>query len=261
MGVIQQVDLNAKHYRKHSKLQQGLAHNLLTSYYFDPAAKVLDVGCGDGRITAQIACEVPEGKVIGVDASNNMVELGTASFPKTEFPNLKFKLGKAEELSFPESFDNIVSFSCFHWVREPQKALKGLTKMLKNDGELLILTYPKESAYYEFLQEALQGYSEYADLSAYHTMLSIKEYKKILKDLGMEIVEFSSKNLVHSYKNTDAVKDFIRGWLTSFVPLPEHLHESYLNLVVEKSLKYHIELQNDLINLPYKALVIIAKKK
>ena len=261
MGIVHQVDLNAIHYKKHSQLQQSLAHNLLKSYCFDPAAKVLDVGCGDGRITAQIACEIPEGKVVGVDASNNMVELGTASFPKTEFPNLQFKLGKAEEISFPESFDNIVSFSCFHWVREPHKALTGLTKMLKKGGELLILTYPKESMYYEFLQEALQEYPEYADLSAYSTMLPIQEYKKILQDLDMEIVEFNSKNLIHSYKNKEAVKDFIRGWLTSFVPLTEHLHEAYLDLAVEKSLKYRIDQQNGLINLPYVALVIIAKKK
>ncbi len=261
MGIVHHVDLNAKYYTKHSQLQQNLAQNLLKSYYFDPAAKVLDVGCGDGRITAQIACEVPEGQVIGVDASNNMVELGTASFPKTEFPNLKFQLGKAEEISFSEPFDNIVSFSCFHWVREPHKALTSLTKMLKKDGELLILTYPKESMYYEFLQEALQEYPTYTDFSAYSTMLSITEYKKILQDLGMEIVEFNSKKLIHSYKNKEAVKDFIRGWLTSFVPLPEHLHEAYLDLAVEKSLRYHIDLQNDLINLPYMALVIIAKRK
>lgn len=261
MGIVHQVDLNAKYYRKHSKLQQGLAHNLLKSYYFDPAAKVLDVGCGDGRITAQIASEVPKGIVIGVDASNSMVELGAASFPKMEFPNLEFKLGRAEELSFPESFDNIVSFSCFHWIREPKKALIGLINMLKSGGELLILTYPKESPYYEFMQEALQEYPEFTDGSAYPTMLSIKEYEKILKDSGLEIVEFSSKKLFHSYKDKAAVKNFIRGWLASFVPLPEHLHESYLNLVVEKSLKYHIELHNDMINLPYVALVIIAKKK
>lgn len=264
MGIMHQtdhqVDLNAKYYRKHSQLQQGLADQLLKSYYFERDAKVLDVGCGDGRITAHIASEVPEGKVIGVDSSNSMIELGTASFPKTEFPNLEFKLGKAEELSFSESFDNIVSFSCFHWVREPHKALIGLTNMLRPGGELLILAYPKESLYYEFLQEALKEYPEYSDISAYRSMLPIKEYKKILKNSDMEILEFTSKNLIHSYKNKEDVKDFIRGWLTSFVPLPEHLHEAYLNLAVEKSLKYHIDMHNDMINLPYTALVIIAKK-
>jgi ubiquinone/menaquinone biosynthesis C-methylase UbiE len=259
--TVKDVDLNAVHYKKNSKLQQGLAQQLLDGYHFDEDAQVLDVGCGDGRLTAEIACEIPRGKIIGIDASPNMIALGKASFPKSEFPNLDFKHANAEKLSFSTSFDNIVSFSCFHWVRKPKKALQDLIKMLKPGGELLMLTYPKESMYYEFLQEALEKHPKYSDLAAYHTMLSIEEYKKILKENGVELIEFYSKEMIASYKNKKAIKDYIKGWLTSFVPLPEPYHDEYLDLAIEKSLGYHVDMKNDMINLPYTALILIAKKK
>ena len=103
------TDLNATHYRKNSKLQMGLAQELLSDLKFDPAAKVLDVGCGDGRITAEIAQQVLKGKVIGIDASSSMIDLGKATYPASDYKNLQFHLAKAEEFSYPDGVHPIKS--------------------------------------------------------------------------------------------------------------------------------------------------------
>lgn len=261
MAIKEKVDLNAQHYRKHSKLQLGLASELLSSYKFKPTAIVLDVGCGDGRITEEIAERLPKGKVVGIDASESMIELAKVSYPKKSHPNLQFFQSKAEDFKTKEKFDTIVSFSCFHWVRKAPQALKQLCSYLKSEGDLLILTYPRESKYYQFMQEALQEYPKFSNLSAYHTMLPILEYKKILAGCGIEFQKFEAKKLHASYKNKKAIKDYIRGWLASYVPLPENFHDDYLDLVVEKSLTYAEDLGDSMIHLPYAALMIRGKKK
>lgn len=255
------VDLNAEYYVKHSNLQYGIASELIESYHFSKDSLVLDVGCGDGRITAEIAKKIANGKIVGIDASPNMIECARKSFPKQRYPNLVFQLKKVENLVFSESFDTIVSFSCFHWVREPEKALTLLCDFLKQKGNLLILAYPKESLFYSFMQSALNKYPDFFNLSAYITMLSIDEYRNILMNNGLDVHEVISHKLVASYKDEEAVKQFIRGWLSSFVPLPPHLHEVFLDEVIKESIPYRIDLQDGLINLPYTAMIIKAAKK
>ena len=253
------VDLDAKFYRKHSSLQYGLSRKLLDTCNFNSHARILDIGCGDGRITAEIAHRVPGGEVIGIDASANMISLARTSFPGSRFQNLEFQCLKAEDLCFPAEFDTIASFSCLHWIKEPQKTLRQLCSMLNADGDLIVLTYPKESVFYKFLDEVLISYPEYREKSIYQAMLSIREYKEILKN-EIDLSSFEFQNLLATYKDKAELKNFIRGWLTSFVPLPEHLHNEFLELAAEKSLSYAWDIKNGMINLPYTALTITGKK-
>lgn len=158
------LDLDAGYYVKHSSLQKSLAKEILDNYPMSPRAHILDVGCGDGRITAELANVANQGKVLGIDASPGMIEFASRNFPKTEFPNLDFLQGMAEEVEFSQQFDLIVSFSCFHWLKDPKRAIRQLSSSLKQGGEMLILTYPKESPYYRYLQTALENYPEYYPL-------------------------------------------------------------------------------------------------
>ncbi len=261
MVIAQDMDLNAKHYRKNSKLQQSLALGLVRNYKFKDFENILDIGCGDGRITADIADQIPNGKITGIDPSINMIELAKKTFPKSEFPNLDFLLKKAEDLIQYNRYDTIVSFSCLHWVREPEKAIYHICHSLKPNGNILILTYPKESTYYEFLQEALEKFPDYCYASAYNTMLTILDYKDLFQSNGIEIQEFYYQDLIASYNDENAVRSYIKGWLTSFVPLPEYLHDDFLKIAIEKSLDYSIDMNNGMINLPYKALVLKGIRK
>src|SRR5476651_510537 len=96
------LDLNAGYYVKHSSLQNGLAKEILNTYRLNSCAHILDVGCGDGRITAELANHVNQGKVLGIDASPSMIEFASRNFPKTEFPNLEFLQGMAEKAEFSQ---------------------------------------------------------------------------------------------------------------------------------------------------------------
>jgi trans-aconitate 2-methyltransferase len=255
------IDLNASYYNKHSQAQYSLAYELLKHQTFNQDAIVLDLGCGDGKITAEIARQVPQGKVIGIDASHNMINFAKKHFPSSEFPNLTFQIGQAEELSFSEPFDVIVSFSCLHWVRKAENTLNAMCNSLKQKGELLILTYPKECLYYELFQETLENYPDYRNLSAYLTMLSLQDYKRILKNNKMTFRKFQCKNRFSDYKNEEELKNFTQGWLTSYVPLPEHLHDAFLDTLAKKSAYRYFNTKTNAIHVPYKTLTIKATKK
>ncbi|MGC9517062.1 MAG: class I SAM-dependent methyltransferase [Methanomicrobiales archaeon] len=79
----------------------------------DGHERILDIGCGDGRITAEIASKISEGCVLGIDNSIEMIKLAKESFSIKEFSNLKFKVMDACELNFQEDFHRIFSNAHF----------------------------------------------------------------------------------------------------------------------------------------------------
>jgi trans-aconitate 2-methyltransferase len=254
-------DLDADYYVEHSSLQNNLATEILNDCHLDPSTHILDVGCGDGKITAELASHVREGKVIGLDASPSMIDFASKNFPKTKFPNLDFQLGNVEQAEFSQKFDLIVSFSCFHWIKNPGKVISQLSSLLKPGGEILILTYPKESPYYQYLQIALKNYPEYCHLSANNTMLLANEYKKFLSKNQLEILDFQQRNLFATYNNCEEIHQFIKGWLNNYVPLPEHLYDPFLEDVTNAVINDPSTCKDQKITIPYTALVIKARKR
>ncbi len=259
--IADQVDLDASCYIRNSSLQNSFARRILKNYRISQHAHILDVGCGDGRITAELAIHAKKGSVIGLDASPSMIKSAFSNFPKTKYPNLDFRLGMAEDVSFSQQFDLIVSFSCFHWLRDPEKAIRQLSSSLKQHGEMLILTYPKESPYYKYLQIALKNYPDYYPLSANNTMLSAKEYNKIIKKNNLEIIDFKKHNLFTSYNNPNEIQQYIKGWLSNYVQLPEYLQDSFLQDVSSTVTNDPATHRGKKITIPYTALVIKARKQ
>lgn len=252
------MDLDAQHYRTHSQAQYNRALELLTPDYFDRNASVLDVGCGDGKITAKVASLVPNGRVLGIDASPNMIRLASNTF---KLSNLEFRCIKAEELSTSEFFDNILCFNCLLWIRKPKQALNRLSKLLKPRGNILILTYLKESAYVEFLEKTLENFPAYKKLSAARTMLTQEEHRSFLESNGLQIQIFEVRDLVSCYSTKEDLRNYLKGWLESYVPIPQKLENEFLDQAVQNSLSFSIHPDNSLIKLPYKALIIKASKR
>lgn len=256
-----QIDLDAEFYIQHCDLQHTLASDLLNAIEFHHEAKILDIGCGDGSLTNKVAQKVFNGTVVGIDASPSMIELASKMHPKSSYPNLSFLLTKAEDVHTFAGYDYIVSFSCFHWVREGKSTFSKICQDLEPGSELLFLTYPHESKYYEFMQKALlKTFPEFAHLSAYNTMLSINDYSSTLNEQGINVKVFQKKELYTTHATMDDLRSFIKGWLASFVPLPEELHTAYLDAVLQECLPYAKYDSDGFIKLPYTELIIRAEK-
>jgi trans-aconitate 2-methyltransferase len=98
----------------------------------DPRAgeRVLDLGCGTGHLTAQIA--ESGAQVTGVDRSAEMVAAA-----RLAYPNLKFEISDARNLSFRDEFDAVFSNATLHWIPEPELVLQGVWRALRTGGRFV----------------------------------------------------------------------------------------------------------------------------
>jgi len=112
--------------------------------------KVLDVGCGLGRMTIAVAKQLPKGRVIGIDVWDKMEIPGNS--PENAYANAKiegvqdkveFKTGNVLNLQFPDNhFDLVTSSSVInnlHSKADKMKSLKEIYRVLKTGGKFLMI--------------------------------------------------------------------------------------------------------------------------
>jgi trans-aconitate methyltransferase len=95
-----------------------------------PGERVLDVGCGTGHLTAQIAAS--GAFLYGIDQSAEMIRQA-----RKKFPELRFEVMDAREISLEESFDAVISNATLHWIKEPERVIRGIVKVLKPGGRFV----------------------------------------------------------------------------------------------------------------------------
>ena len=91
-------------YAANSSSQQAWARELIARLKLRGDERILDVGCGDGKVSAELARAVPRGSATGVDASPQMIEFAQKTFPPAEISNLKFQVMDAREIQ-PARFE------------------------------------------------------------------------------------------------------------------------------------------------------------
>lgn len=110
------------------------------SSYIRPNDEVLEIGTGTGDITFQIADKCK--KVIGTDISPKMIKIANRKNSNRNFKNLSFQVEDSYDLSFDDSiFDKVICCNAFQVMKEPIKAIKEGRRVLKEDGELISITY------------------------------------------------------------------------------------------------------------------------
>jgi trans-aconitate 2-methyltransferase len=128
------TEWNAPEYARVSELQKAMAEEALALLQLKGTERVLDVGCGNGRTTAEIAALLPLGSVLGVDSSADMIAFASRNFGPALRPNLRFEVADARRLTFQDEFDLVVSFNALHWIPEQGEALRSIRSALKSDG-------------------------------------------------------------------------------------------------------------------------------
>ncbi|HXM78099.1 MAG TPA: class I SAM-dependent methyltransferase [Thermoanaerobaculia bacterium] len=97
--------------------------------------RLLDVGCGPGRLDRLLAAARPALKVVGIDSSRGMIrEAGRGP----ALPNLRFQLAAIEEAPFKNEFDFAIAVLTFHHWEEPLAGLSAVHRGLKPGGRFWI---------------------------------------------------------------------------------------------------------------------------
>src|SRR5215469_2417754 len=102
-----------------------------------PGLSVLDVGCGPGTITADLALLVAPGEVVGIDASVEVVAQAAAHVSGSGLSNLRFEVGDLFSLDAADgSFDVVHLHQVLQHLGDPESALVALRRVLAVDGVL-----------------------------------------------------------------------------------------------------------------------------
>ena len=98
---------------------------------------VIDLGCGDGKVTARIAGLVPRGRVLGIDSAPPMIRLAVQKYPPSLHSNLAFRQMDVLDLDFHDEFDVAFSNAALHWVKDQRRVLIRVAKTLRPGGRIL----------------------------------------------------------------------------------------------------------------------------
>ena len=130
------TDGNAGSYHDISTPQQAWGRRVLDRLPLQGTERVLDLGCGTGRLTEAIAERVPAGRVVGVDRSPAMIERGGA-WLRARSPATTLVLADAVALPFRRAFDAAFSGATFHWIHDHAALFRSIVTALRPGGRLV----------------------------------------------------------------------------------------------------------------------------
>jgi trans-aconitate methyltransferase len=92
--------------------------------------RILDLGCGTGHLTAQIA--VRGAQVIGIDHSPEMIAAA-----RRHYPHLRFEVADGEHFHFDEPFDAVFSNAAIHWMKDQRAVAAAIRQALRPAGRFV----------------------------------------------------------------------------------------------------------------------------
>jgi trans-aconitate 2-methyltransferase len=213
-----------------------MAAEVLQALEVRGSEQVLDVGCGDGRITTEIARRVPDGYVVGVDASSNMIELAS----RQTGPNLRFEVADARSLPFHHEFDLVVSFNALHWIHEQDLALASIHRSLKPGGtaHLRLVPMGPRKSIETVLEETRNSpaWSKYfSDFRDPYLRLTEEAYCSLARKSGFRIERVQTESKAWDFGTRAEFFAFSSVTMVEWTKrLPEALRSVFINDVLER---------------------------
>lgn len=160
---------------------RALAHGLLVLL---PKMVIADLGAGEGTLSRLLAKGAE--KVIAVDSSPKMVEVGAREAEREGFRNLEFRLGDIEDPPIdPESVDLALFSQALHHAASPSRAVAAAWRILRPGGRILVLDLSKHTLeearelyadnWLGFTEAELAGFLEDAGFGEIHTAIVARE--------------------------------------------------------------------------------------
>jgi len=230
-------------YSVNSAAQFASARELINWLNLKGAESILDIGCGDGKITAQIANLVPAGTVTGIDASRPMIEFALAKFPEASHPNLHFAVMGAQEITFENQFDIVFSNAALHWVPDHGPVLSGIRRCLKPGGKMNVQMAGKGTlaqlikAFVAVLSDP-HWRGNFGGFKAPHGFYEPEPYRQWVKDAGLKEIRIELVPRTMTQKGREGLIGFLRTtWLSIIDRIPPNEREEFINRIADEYLK------------------------
>ena len=258
---------DAERYQKSPSDTQKWGRELVSKLNLEGWERALDIGCGDGRVTADIARLVPRGAAVGVDSSPEMIAVAQRTYPAQQFANLRFQQMDAMRLEFCDEFDVVFSNAALHWIADHRPVLEGIHRSLKRPGRLLlqmggrgnaaeiiatvgsVAQDPKWRAYFQRPSSSVRFFEP-------------EEYEALLAEVGLKAtrLELVPKDMVHH--GEEGLASWIRAvWLPYTQRIPETMREDFVTAVVDSYVSRHPADDAGLVHIEMVRLEVEAEKE
>ena len=233
-------EFDGKKYIQASTHQKEWGNKIINEFTLEGNEYILDLGCGDGVLTKNLCDIVPNGKVLGIDASKGMIE--TAK--DLENDKLSFKLMDINNIKLDPSFDLIFSNAALHWIKDHKKLLETCSQLLNKDG-MLRFNFAADGNCSNFFRVVKEVMQEEAFQKSFKNFIwpwympSIDQYKQVVTQLGaFEDIEIWGENADRYFENKEALIRWIDQ--PSLVPfmtfLPDAIKKAFRERVITKML-------------------------
>jgi trans-aconitate methyltransferase len=232
-------EFDGERYQKASTHQKEWGNKIIGEFQIAGREHILDLGCGDGVLAAQLADLVPQGRVLGIDASEGMINTAR----KIQKANLSFLVKDINSLDIAQEFDLVFSNATLHWVKDHSSLLKNTLAALKPGG-LLRVNFAGDgncTNFFKVVRKAVQQPEYVSYFQGFEWpwyMPSVAEYEALAKEFPFQQVRVWGENADRYFPDAAA----ITGWIDqpSLVPFLECIDgpdkQGFRDLVVKEML-------------------------
>lgn len=219
------VDWDGDRYADISALQRMVAEVAIGDLELVGDERLLDVGCGDGFITMQLAERLPSGSIVGVDASRRMIDKALTRVP-LGLLRVQFHVDDALALPFERDFDIAVSFNALHWIGDQTTALQGIARSLDDGGRAVIQIVcatdrPSVEAVAMEVAASSPWREHFVDFAAPYFHVEPLQFREFAATAGFTVTDLDVQDLRWQFDSSDAFAQWFSvggtGW-TSRLP-------------------------------------------
>jgi trans-aconitate 2-methyltransferase len=235
------------------------ALDLLAQVPLDAPARVVDLGCGAGNVTAVLRQRFPQAEVTGVDGSSTMLDRARATVPEC-----RFEQGDFFQWQPPEPLDLIYSNAALHWVDRHATLLPRLLSLLAPHGVLAVQMpamheMPLRTIPYELARTQPWDF-HLRDVDSAPGILSPLEYWDLLRP-RVASLDVWQTTYMHALSGENAVADWAAG--SSLKPfldrLPEDLRQPFRQAYTKAAEPYYPRRADGTTLLPFQRLFMVAQ--
>lgn len=232
------TDWDPELYNRFREYRAEPCRAILARLQIDAAERVVDLGCGSGENTVELARRAPRGSALGIDSSPAMIERANAG--KSELPDepaarLEFRLGDIGAPQLSDRYSLAFSNAALHWIGDHSRALAAWHRLLLPGGKLVVQMPANYEETAQVTLTRLAGESPWRDLLSGVEVPSARVgspdyYTRLLDELGFVDINCYYQMFAHPMKGPAEVVEWSRSTvLRPFLDaLPEDRREDFV---------------------------------
>jgi len=221
--------------------QRDWLTNFIKQIDIKGSERILDLGCGDGKITVELATRVTgNGYVLGIDSSRAIIDQAL-QLPKIGPCSPTFQHEDVLEMRFENQFDRVVSFNAFQYFKNQKVALENIYRALVPNGKAFIYFHANHGRRSFFLESYFfvrnqdrwkLRFADYLKVSSPAVIMSM------IEDSGLLLGRMEFVTVCKNIQNRTEFSNWLKQWLFIFSPPVNELSEEegsdFINGFIDK---------------------------